>query len=835
MSLAKERLHKVVVIGATPAGVAATNKLGELGIPVTVVDSDPDLDEKLSRSKWRLSSGMPLNHAHRPGVIRILRNPGVQCVMPAEISSIKHNPQGFRLRLRRVQTFVDPERCTLCGRCLEVCPVLRAEGEKAIRFNSRRSLPGRAVIDKRRAPLCQVQCPLGVNAQGYIALAKAGRFHEALDLIRKDNVLPGVCGRVCTHPCELACRRGDLDEPIAIKSIKRFLADYEGAHIREVKRVPVQRRSEKVAIIGSGPAGLAAAANLARYGYQVTVFEKEKMAGGLLRYAIGPHRLPRDTLDADLSYIENLGVEFTTSHQVDLSSEVDRLKRNFNAVILTTGTWSDRMLGVPGEQLEGVESCLSFLSGLHRGEFPKLREKVAVVGDGNAAFDLARTLVRLGATVTVVSWFPEDLIPADPEEIGASQEEGISLQDSTQVIAFVGGNGRLERLRCRPTRPGEPDAEGIPWPVIVPGSEAFEQRFDRAFVAIGQAGAFQSRKDTGEITITSRGLLEVDGSLRTNLSGVYAAGDAVSGPSSVVEAMAAGRKVARTVHLDLSGEKNGQITTMRPQNREYPGISPDIPSLPRPSMPERQPAARRRSFAEVALGLNQGQVLSEAERCLQCGVCAECLQCVEACGAIGAINHAELMEEFVEQAGVVILADPEATPPIKGEDVIRAYGPGAAKSDVFAMIVRGFAAAAKATILLGGTSQRPRGRALSFSVPEPGLSSEIRLGVFVCRCNDSLGWLDGMSDYIESLGSQEDVVHTEVLSSACVPEAISSILRTIRQKGITRVLLASCICCPLDFVCSSCTDQRSRLKHALFTGTGLSRSMFETCNLRGEV
>ena len=184
--------------------------------------------------------------------------------------------------------------------------------------------------------------------------------------------------------------------------------------------------------------------------------------------------------------------------------------------------------------------------------------------------------------------------------------------------------------------------------------------------------------------------------------------------------------------------------------------------------------------------------------------------------------------------GVVIIADPEAAPAVKGEDVIRAYGPKGARSDVYAMIIRGFAAAANAMVLLGGASQRPRGRGVSFLPPDPELSPEIRIGVFVCRCNDSFGWLNEMDQYVESLTQNEDIVHAEIMPSACVPGGASEILKAVREKGLTRVVLASCVCCPLDFVCSACTDQRSRLKDQLFHGTGISRAMVETCNLRGE-
>ncbi|MDO9528464.1 MAG: FAD-dependent oxidoreductase [Syntrophales bacterium] len=857
MKRSKDRLHKVIVIGATPAGISATNKLGELGIPVTLVDNDCDLDLKLSRDDWKLNSGLPLNHAHRPGLIRILRNSAIQCVMPAEITSIKHAPQGFRVRINKIQTFVDPDRCTLCGRCVEICPVSVSEEEKAIKINSRRSLPGRAVIDKRRQPLCQENCPLGVNVQGYIALTKAGRYQDALDLIRKDNVLPGICGRVCTHPCEKACLRGDLDEPISIRDIKRFLADYEISHPGEVRPSDIcTEKTEKIAVIGSGPAGLAAAADLARLGYQVTVFEKNEMAGGMLRYVVGPHRLPRDILDIEIEYIRRLGVKFVTGHPVDFDHDLKQIRKDFDAVILAVGTWADESLGAPGEDLAGIEGSLPFLEKVCRGEIRELKESVAVIGGGNSAIDVARALVRLGASPTVLYRRRKQDMPADPEEIAAALEEGVTIKDCTQVVAFKGKNEKLDRLQCMSTQPGEPDARGIPRAVVIPGQEAFELNFDRVFVAIGQTGNFNKDSETehenppippllkggkggfsykAAFNVTGKGLIEVDESMRTSLEGVYASGDAVSGPSSVVEAMASGKAAARSVHRDISGKHRGGMQTMRPEDKEFPDISADIPSEFRPTMPERQPAVRKEDFSEVALGLNEPQVSLESGRCLQCGVCSECLECIYVCDAIKAVNHGELPEKIIDNAGVLIIADPEIAPRVRGEDVIRAYGPMASKTDVYAMIMRGFAAAAKAMTLLQGTTQRLRGHGISVSPPDPGLSPDIRLGIFVCRCNDSLGWLDGMSEYVNGLSNLTEVVHAEEISSACTPEGSTRILRTIREKGITRMVLASCVCCPMNFACSACTDQRSRLKHSIFTGSGVSRAMVETCNLRGEV
>jgi NADPH-dependent glutamate synthase beta subunit-like oxidoreductase/NAD-dependent dihydropyrimidine dehydrogenase PreA subunit len=831
----KDRLYRVLVIGANPAGLAATNKLGEMGIPVTLVDPEPDLDRKLHREEWRLDSGVALNYALRPGLLRILRNPRIRCILPGEISSLKHTPQGFCAHFKNLRTFIDPERCVLCGRCAEVCPATRSDGSKPLQYHGRQSLPGRPVIDKRKQPLCQANCPLGVNVQGYVALAGVGKYAEALELIRRENILPGICGRICTHPCELACRRGELDEPLAIRDIKRFVADYERANQRQPAIKPVTIRSHSIAIVGSGPAGLTAAADLARLGYPVTVYEKEQQPGGLLRYGIGPYRLPRDILDYEIDTIRNLGVRFATSSAIDLSTDLAELKKEFRAVILTTGTWVDRKLGAPGEDLEGIEGCLQFTSRLYREGIKELPGKIAVVGDGNSAFDVARALVRLGAEVTILSWFPEHLIPANADEIKAAKDEGITIVCSTQVIAFLGSEGKLTALHCMPTKPGEPDQKDIPWPVIVAGEEPFDLHFERAIVAIGQTGDTSKSAQARPINTTKGGYIQVDGSYRTNVPGVYAAGDVTRGPSSVVQTMASGREVAGAVHYDLSGDRLNRGPATRPTTREFPEITRDTQTLARTCMPERETACRNDLCLEVALGFDEAQAGFEAARCLQCGVCSECLQCLEVCGQQGAIRHDEASGKGVEHAGVVIIADPDAAPPIRGEDVIRAYSKKSAKDGVYAMMLRGFAAAAEAMLMLGDSSQRLKGHGLSFAPPAPSLSPEMRIGVFVCRCNDSLGWTTELDDYLAGLEDQPDVLHVEALPSACVAEGTTGILRTIREHGLTRVVLASCVCCPLDFVCSSCTDQRSRLKSALFNATGISRSMVETCNLRGEV
>ncbi|MBN1277286.1 MAG: FAD-dependent oxidoreductase [Deltaproteobacteria bacterium] len=836
MKSPKNRLHSVMIMGANPAGIAAANKLGELGIPVTLVDRDSDLNEKLSDDRYRLDSGVTFNYANRPGLIRILRNSNIRCILPATVSKIRHSQQGFIVNLEKPQTWVDPARCTLCGKCVEICPVKHPDGTSPIRVNSRLSLPGRAKIEKSKEPLCQTNCPLGVNAQGYIALAKVGKYKEALDLIRRDNVLPAICGRVCTHPCEDACRRSEVDEPIAIRDIKRFVADAVYDENEKLPDPPAPSRDERIAIIGSGPAGIAAAADLARQGFSVTIFEKEKEAGGLLRYGIGPHRLPRKILDRELEILKSEGVHIVTGRHVNIPRDLEGLKKKYNAVLISTGSWADRRLGAPGEDLKGVSGCISFLEKIYRKENPPLGKNVAVIGDGNAAFDMARVLRRMGVKVTILSWFAKENIPADPHEVKGAIEEGVNIKDRCQVVEFTGGDGKVQGVRLRPTQPGPADEKGVAWPEIIPGSESFELSFDQVFVAIGQAGSYQNIKSDADLGITEHGYIDIDHGNRTGMKDVYAAGDAVTGATSVVQAMANGRRAASRIMEDLAGiNSGGCFKPQRPVSVDYRLIPDTLIKEARLQVKETSPSARANNFDEVALGYSEDQLIHEVSRCLQCGNCSECLECISACAANNAIRHDETPKTITENSGVLIVADPSMAKDIKGEDVIRAYGPSSAKGDVYAMIQRGFAAAVKAMLLLREADPKQKGRSISYVPLDTSLTGEIRTGVFACRCNDSFGWSEHMNTYLDSLIARSGIVHTEALDSACIPEGVTRILDVVREKALTRIVLASCVCCPLDYVCSACTDQRSRLKEALFYGTGISRAMVQTCNLRGEV
>ncbi len=832
----KECLQKVCVIGATPAGIAATNKLGEMGIQVTLIDAAPDLNEKLASDDFLMPSGVRFNYAQRPGLLRIMRNPRLRLLLPASVSSIKHTPQGFSIRYKKAAAYVDADKCTLCGLCWQSCPATRPDGTKALSYGGRHALPGRPVIDKRKTPLCQVNCPLGVNVQGYIALAQAGKFAQALELIRRDNFLPAICGRICTNPCEEACRRSELDSPVAIRDIKRFLADL--ALRCETRSVPETKakRDRKVAVIGSGPAGLSCAYHLAIEGYQVTVFEKLTVLGGMLSVGIPAFRLPRDIIEAEIRVMVDMGIDFKTGVEIGKDFTVSQLRdEGYEAFFIGAGLQKCKALGIPGEDLEGVVPGVEYLREVNLGGKVSLGDRVAIIGGGSVAIDSARTALRNGVARPVIVYRRSlKEMPAIEEEVIECREEGIEIMTLADPKRIIGENGRVKALECLKMRLAEPDASGRRRPVPIEGSE-FILEVDSVVPAIGQ------EYDRGHLTeefpcrFTDWGTMKVDPvTLQTRDNDVFAGGDAVSGPSTVVTAMASGRSAAFAIHRFLSGEVVENPSPCRPMELDFPQITSETPTVPRARKAELEPASRNESCVEVALGLTEEQVLSETSRCLQCGVCSDCRECVDACSAAEAISHADDSFDGVEHAGVIIIADPSAAPGVKGEDVIRAYSSKTIKPEVFAMMSRGFAAASEAILLLGDSAPRIKGHGISFSPPGPQLSSELRVGVFVCRCNDSLGWDPELEKFIYSLAESSGIDYAQSIGSACSPEGAGSILRTIREKGLTRIVLASCVCCPLDFVCSACTDQRSRLKAAIFQGTGITRAMAETCNLRGE-
>jgi len=468
---------------------------------------------------------------------------------------------------------------------------------------------------------CEHTCPLNVDAAGYVALISQGRFEEALELERQRNPLAAICGRVCHHPCEGRCKRGDLDQPVAIASLKRAAAEYGAAAGKPSRIKTAGKRTEKVAIIGSGPAGLNAAYHLARWGYPVTIFEALPVPGGMLTVGIPDFRLPRHVLDADIEFITSLGVEIKLNSPLGECLTIDDLEnQGYKAILLATGAHLGQKLGIEGDGLEGVHDGVSFLRRINLGEPVKAGSRVAIVGGGNVAFDAARTSLRLGAEeVTVVYRRAREDMPAAMEEIHEAEEEGITVLPMTNPLRINGAAGRVSGLVCLKTEPGEYDSSGRRKPKTIPGSE-FTLEVDTVIAAIGQVPDTGFTGKTSGLAVQRNGTMAVDAeTLATGRAGIFAAGDNVTGPATVVEAMAGGEQAAISIDryirgVDLAGNRAIELKT--PQ--DIPWDEHEMETGPRMQMPAAPQVRRKTSFDEVNLGYSRETAVKEARRCLRC-------------------------------------------------------------------------------------------------------------------------------------------------------------------------------------------------------------------------
>ena len=478
----------------------------------------------------------------------------------------------------------------------------------------------------------QRACPAGVDVQGYLGLAKLGYFTEALRLIKERNPLPVVCGRVCVRKCEVKCRRNEVDQPVGINYVKRFSAEH-GEHA--LVRPPVQPDTGKrVAVVGGGPAGLTCAYYLRQQGHALKIFEAMPKLGGMLRYGIPEYRLPKAELDREIQEILDLGMEVVFDRKLGRDFTVDSLinQERFDAVFLTPGAPQSQKLGVPGEDAEGSESALALLRDTELNGPRRLHGKVVIVGGGNVAVDAARTALRSGADEVVLLYRrTRKEMPAHHEEVDGAEQEGVRLEMLAAPVEVIAENGRLRALKCIRMELGEPDRSGRRSPVPIPGSE-FEYRCDFVFSAIGQRTepeAFDRESKETKPGISRRGTLEVnEATMATNRPGVYAGGDAVSGPAVVIDAIAHGHRAADMIHQYLT---TGAMQVPEPpftsQREAFGQIPPRVyeavERIPRHPMPERPPAERKQDFIAVELGLNQPDMEAEAARCLECGCKAQ--------------------------------------------------------------------------------------------------------------------------------------------------------------------------------------------------------------------
>jgi len=502
----------------------------------------------------------------------------------------------------------------------DAVPVMSWKGEA---LGSARVLE---ILDRLGRSPCRTACPADVRAQGYIQLIHQGRFAPAMELLRRDLPLPGVCGRVCYHPCEEECVRQDVDEPIAICGLKRFVADWARAQNLPVRPLPVTR-AERVAIVGSGPAGLACANELSYRGYAVTVFEATEKAGGLLRWGIPAYRLPDDVLDYEIGCLVKQGITIKTGVRVTDSNAL--LNQGFNAVFLAPGALKAIPAAVPGEDLQGVQDMLEFLRSVKAGKLQKLEGIVAVIGGGNSALDSARAARRVGGQgVYILYRRSREQMPAHDWEVEQALSEGVQIDFLVAPVMIQGSNDRVKSIRLIRMKLGEPDKSGRARPVPIPGSE-FDFKVDHVILAIGQQPDFGGLDQ--DLTLTKWGTIQADPiTQQTSRPGVFAGGDAVTGADTVVKAFGAGKRAAESIDRYLS---DADINLGRAENKILAPAcyTETLTKTPRVHEKEMPVAERAGNFREVVSVLSEEAARAEAERCLGCGAIGECLPGAVSC------------------------------------------------------------------------------------------------------------------------------------------------------------------------------------------------------------
>lgn len=665
-----------LVVGGGIAGIQAALEIAESGNRVYLVERDSTIGGKMAKFDKTFPTLDCAACILTPKMVSVGHRKNIDLMTMSEVESVSGFIGNFKVRVRKKARYVD-SKCTSCGECVKVCPVsvpnafdeLKSE-RTAVHKAFPQAVPNTYLIDKQQRPPCREACPIGQEAAGYIALIREGRFADAIRLIRTRNPLPVVCGRVCYHPCETECNRGYVDSPVAIQHLKRFATDWEMQHGDEVAPPQIDEwRPEKVAIIGAGPAGLTCAHDLALRGYRSTIFEKDPIAGGMLAVGIPEYRLPKRLLNSEIRFIERMGATIRTNEQLGRDFTIESLRtQGYAAVFVAIGAHKSVSLDIPGEQFEGVHSGIDFLRRVNLGMPAHVDGHVAVIGGGNTAIDAARTALRSGASkVTILYRRTRAEMPAAESEIADAEAEGVAVSYLTAPIEVVGKNGRVAGLRCVMMKLGEPDKSGRRRPMPLPGSE-FTLEFDHIIVAISQMPDLSQLNGKGKLELrTSReGTLVVDTeTTQTEVPWVFAGGDLVHGPSTVIAAMGAGKRAAEAIDKYLKGEPLADFKThlVRPdvlraetfRPHDYAPLYKDTPKRPRTTMRKLDPAVRAQTMSEVELGYTEEEARREASRCLNCGVCVECYQCVDAC-LPKAIHH-DMKDEVAEiDVGQIIVA-----------------------------------------------------------------------------------------------------------------------------------------------------------------------------------